>query len=56
MTTIGGTSDSYANFDMGGLSYYPINIMNESINVQYSNIVFYNKETIKKKLLFSEHG
>lgn len=49
MTTIGGTSDSYANFDMGGLSYYPINIMNESINVQYSNIVFYNNKIEEKE-------
>ena len=49
MTTIGGTSDSYANFDMGGLSYYPINIMNESINVQYSNVVFYNNKIEEKE-------
>lgn len=42
---IGGASDAaHANFDMTGLSYYPIRITNSDITVQYADVTFCNKE------------
>lgn len=44
---IGGTGasdDQRADFDMKGLSYYPIDISNENITVQYADVKFYNDE------------
>ena len=55
VSNIGGTfSDDRAAFDMNGLSYYPINITNESVTVQYADVKFYNyaiegKETTEPK-------
>ena len=45
---IGGTAESRANFDMNGLSYYPLRIVNSSINVHYADIKFYNKDIEEK--------
>ena len=55
VSNIGGTTENNrANFDMNGLSYYPINITNESITVKYADIKFYNNaietKEIKNKL------
>ena len=42
---IGGTSsDSRANFNMEGLSYYPIRITDSSITVQYADVELYNQQ------------
>lgn len=47
---IGGTSaTSRANFDMKGLSYYPISITNADVTVQYADITFYNNEIEAKE-------
>lgn len=49
---IGGTGVSEAaraNFDMDGLSYYPIDISNEDITVQYADVKFYNDDIEKKE-------
>lgn len=48
--TIGGTADIKASFDMHGLSYYPINITNTNVTVQYANVKFYNDEIEKKEV------
>lgn len=43
--TIGGADEgSKVDFDMKGLSYYPINITNESVTMQYADVKFYNDE------------
>lgn len=43
--TIGGIgTENRATFDMKGFSYYPINITNESVTVQYADVKFYNNE------------
>lgn len=48
---IGGTfARSKAQFDMIGLSYYPINITNEDVTVQYADIKFYNDKIETKEL------
>ena len=42
---IGGASAAaHADFDMTGLSYYPIRITDSDITVQYADVKFYNKE------------
>lgn len=42
---IGGTPDAArANFNMTGLSYYPIRITNSDITVRYADVTFYNNE------------
>ena len=47
--TIGGSSaTSRADFDMAGLSYYPIDITNSDVTVQYADVKFYN-EAIEEK-------
>lgn len=48
-SVIGGTSDSPANFDMKGLSYYPISITNSNVTVEYANVTFYNNEIETKE-------
>lgn len=50
--TIGGTGASEtarADFDMKGLSYYPIDISNENITVQYADVKFYNGDIETKE-------
>ena len=48
---IGSTSaENRASFDMFGLSYYPVNITNESVTVQYADIKFYNDEIEAKEV------
>lgn len=42
VTTIGG--NAVQSFDMKGLSYYPIRIVNSNITVQNADIKFYNKQ------------
>lgn len=47
---IGGSSaTSRANFDMVGLSYYPIDITNSDVTVQYADVKFYNNDIEKKE-------
>lgn len=47
---VGGTSKAAAvNFDMDGLSYYPISIANTNITLRYANITFYNDEIETKE-------
>ena len=49
-TTIGGTDSNYpASFDMDGLSYYPIDVTNANVTVQYADIMFYNNEIEEKE-------
>lgn len=40
----GAPSGGRADFDMVGLSYYPIRITDSSITVQYADVTFYNKQ------------
>ncbi|MGN1184835.1 MAG: hypothetical protein ACI4R7_06360 [Oliverpabstia sp.] len=47
--SIGGSSSGYANFDMKGFSYYPVNITNADVTVQYANVKFYNYEIETKE-------
>lgn len=49
VTTIGGTTDSHAGLDMKGLSYYPIDITNSDVTVQYADVRFYNNEIEEKE-------
>lgn len=50
VNTIGGASAKSAiSFDMNGFSYYPINITNEDITVQYANVKFYNDDIETKE-------
>ena len=47
---IGGSSaTSRANFDMVGLSYYPIDITNSDVTVQYADVKFYNNDIEEKE-------
>lgn len=49
-STIGGSSStSRADFDMVGLSYYPIDITNSDVTVQYADVKFYNKDIEEKE-------
>ena len=48
-SVIGGTSNSPANFDMNGLSYYPISITNSDVTVEYANVTFYNNQIETKE-------
>ena len=46
---IGGSSDSSrADFNMEGLSYYPIRIIDSSITVQYADVKFHNQQIEKQ--------
>lgn len=48
--TIGGRpATSRADFDMAGLSYYPIDITNSDVTVQYADVKFYNKDIEEKE-------
>lgn len=48
--TIGGTSEgSRADFDMEGLSYYPVSITNADVIVQYADVTFYNSQIEEKE-------
>lgn len=50
INTIGGTSQSdMANFDMNGYSYYPIDVINGNMIINYANIKFYNAEIEEKE-------
>ncbi|MDO4475273.1 MAG: hypothetical protein Q4B59_00620 [Lachnospiraceae bacterium] len=49
-TTLGGASAaSRASFDMEGLSYYPISLINQSMTLQYADVRFYNQEIEDKE-------
>lgn len=43
------SGDVPADFDMKGLSYYPIDISNENITVQYADVKFYNDDIETKE-------
>lgn len=48
--TIGGSSTTNpANFDMDRLSYYPIDITNSNVTVQYADLKFYNEDIEAKE-------
>ena len=48
--TIGGTSETVrASFDMKGLSYYPINLTNTDVTVQYADVRFCNDDIETKE-------
>ena len=48
--TIGGSSSTNrADFDMKGLSYYPINRTNTDVTVQYADVQFYNNDIETKE-------
>lgn len=49
VSDIGGTPSSRATFNMEGLSYYPINITNENVNVYYADVKFYNDDIEAKE-------
>ena len=46
---IGGTTEKSANFDMVGLSYYPVDIGAENIILQYADVTFHNKKIEDKE-------
>lgn len=48
--TVGGTLDNLANFNMDGYSYYPIDIVNQNVVVNYANVIFHNAEIEKKEI------
>lgn len=49
-TTIGGLdADNKADFNMNGLSYYPISMVNSNVTVRYANIEFYNEQIESKE-------
>lgn len=49
-TQIGGNdSGNRADFDMNGLSYYPINITNSDVTIRYADVKFYNNDIEKKE-------
>lgn len=45
----GSVAASPANFDMAGLSYYPIDITNSDVTVQYADVKLYNKDIEEKE-------
>ena len=54
--TIGGSSAaSRADFDMVGLSYYPIDITNSDVTVRYADVKFYNKDIEEKEKVAPEN-
>lgn len=49
-TQIGGSDrNNIADFDMKGLSYYPISMINSNVTVQYAKVEFYNKQIEDKE-------